>query len=105
MKRIFLTLLFIGLCAVAAFSQTTEEQLATANQRLVKTLDNLEKAESLIKTLESEIEARKRLEATNNEIIKAKDNVIEEQKKLIEIYKSQSQRKIQFLWGLVKIRF
>lgn len=82
-----------------------EAELAAANQRLVKTLDTLEKAESLIKTLESEIEARKRLETTNNEIIKAKDNVIEEQKKLIAILEKQSQRKLKILWGVISVRF
>jgi len=82
-----------------------EEDLRVSQQRLAKTLDNLEKAESLIKTLESEMEARKRLESVNNQIIAAKDAQIVEQKKLIEILEKQSQRKIQFFWGVVKIRF
>lgn len=82
-----------------------EEDLRISQQRLAKTLDNLEKAESLIATLNSEIEARKRLETTNNQIIAAKDNVIEEQKKLISILEKQSQRKLKVLWGLISVRF
>lgn len=82
-----------------------ETDLQISQQRLAKTLDNLEKAESLIKALESEIEARKRLETTNNQIIEAKDSVIEEQKKLIAILEKQSQRKLKILWGIISVRF
>jgi hypothetical protein len=82
-----------------------ETDLATANQRLVKTLDALEKAESLVKILENEIEARKRLETVNNDIIKAKDSQLAEQKKLIEILEKQSQRKLKILWGIISVRF
>lgn len=82
-----------------------ESDLQTANQRLLKTLDALEKAESLIKMLESEIEARKRLETINNQIIAAKDSQISEQKKLIEILEKQSGRKLKILWGIISVRF
>jgi parvulin-like peptidyl-prolyl isomerase len=75
------------------------------NQRLLKVLDALEKAESLIQVLENEIEARKRLETINNQIIEAKDTQIAEQKKLIAILEKQSQRKLSILWGIVKVRF
>jgi len=75
------------------------------DQRLVKTLDALEKAERLIASLDAEIAARKRLDAVNEEILAAKNAVIAEQTKLIEIYKKQSGRKISFLFGLIKVRY
>jgi hypothetical protein len=105
MKRVYLSILFIAVFSVCAYSQTAEEQLQVANARLVKTLDNLEAAERLIKTLETEIEARKRLETTNSQIIAAKDSVIEEQKKLIAILEKQSQRKLKIFWGIISVRF
>jgi hypothetical protein len=49
MKRVYLSILFIAVFSVCAYSQTAEEQLQVANARLVKTLDNLEAAERLIK--------------------------------------------------------
>lgn len=61
MKKLFLALLFISLCAVAMMSQTPEE---VANSRLVKTLDALEKAEAALKTKDGEIEALKKLVKT-----------------------------------------
>lgn len=94
-----------GANAIRTPSATDDDALAIANQRLAKTLDALEKAERLIKTLEAEIEARKRLDQVNEEIIEAKNGMILEQAKLIEIYKKQSGRKVSFLFGLVKIRY
>ena len=83
----------------------TDDELAIANQRLAKALDALEKAERLIAALEAEILARKRLDATNEEILTAKNAVIAEQAKMIELLKKQTGRKISFLFGVIKIRY
>lgn len=64
MKNLFLTILFIALMSFAAFSQTVEEQLQVSQQRLVKTLDNLDKAETALKSKDGEIEALKKLNKT-----------------------------------------
>ncbi len=87
------------------------ERLATlatddlCEQRLLKALDALDKAERLVTALEAENAALRRLNAVNEQILTAKETVISEQIKLIEIYKKQSGRKISFLFGLVKIRY
>ncbi|MBK8150849.1 MAG: hypothetical protein IPK58_22260 [Acidobacteria bacterium] len=82
-----------------------DDELAIANQRLAKALDALDKAERVITALEAENAALRRLSAVNEQILTAKETVISEQIKLIEIYKKQSGRKISFLFGLVKIRY
>ena len=74
-------------------------------QRLLKALDALEKAERLVTALEAENAALRRLNAVNEQILTAKEAVIAEQVKLIEIYKKQSGRKISFLFGLIKVRY
>ncbi len=75
------------------------------DNRLAKTLDALEKAEGVIKSLQAEAEARRRLDAVNDEIITAKDAVIIEQKKLIVILQKQSKRKISILFGIIKVSY
>ncbi len=82
-----------------------DDELAIANQRLAKALDALEKAERVITALEAENAALRRLNAVNEQILVAKETVISEQIKLIEIYKKQSGRKISFLFGLIKVRY
>lgn len=86
-------------------TSATDDELAIANQRLAKALDALEKAERLIAALDAEILARKRLDATNEEILTAKNAVIAEQAKMIELLKKQTGRKVSFLFGLVKVRY
>lgn len=67
----------------AAISPTTvvvnddcEAKLATALQRLDKTLDAYEKAVKALSFAQSEIEARKTLDALKDELLKAKDQYI-----------------------------
>ena len=86
-------------------TSATDDELAIANQRLAKALDALEKAERLIAALDAEILARKRLDATNEEILTAKNAVIAEQAKMIELLIKQTGRKVSFLFGLVKVRY
>ena len=74
-------------------------------QRLLKTLDALEKTERLVSALEAENAAIRRLNAVNEQILTAKETIIGEQVKLIEIYRKQSGRKISFFFGLVKVRY
>lgn len=75
------------------------------DQRLLKTLDALDKAERVIAALEAEIAARKRLDAVNEEILAAKDAVIAEQAKMIGLLKKQTGRKVSLFFGLVKVRY
>ena len=82
-----------------------EEELKVSQQRLVKTLDALDKAELLIASLKQENEALTRLNAINGQIQTAQAKTIEAQKAEIEIYKAKSQRKISLLWGIIKIRY
>jgi hypothetical protein len=82
-----------------------EEELKTANSRLLKTLDALAAAESAVKALHTEIEARKRLDLVNEELLKRKDDIISQQEKLIKILEKETGRKISILFGLIKIRF
>lgn len=74
-------------------------------QRLLKTLDALDKAERVIAALEAEIAARKRLDAVNEEILAAKTAVIAEQAKMIDLLRKQTGRKVSLFFGLVKIRY
>lgn len=55
------------------------------NEQLLKTLDALDKAEKAILFLQMEIDARKRLDAINAELLKVKDLIIAEQQKLITL--------------------
>lgn len=96
-------------------SQTTQPVVITAQrtdalddvceQRLAKTLDALEKTQALVKALEAQIATLNRLNQVNAELLTAKDGIINDQAKLIEIYKKQTGRKISFLFGLVKVRY
>ena len=100
---LFLTL---GSYGQSTLPSAVEKQTSDlCEQRLLKALDALEKAERLVTALEAENAALRRLNAVNEQILVAKETVISEQIKLIEIYKKQSGRKISFLFGLVKIRY
>lgn len=90
-----------GASEIPASSATDD----VCDQRLVKTLDALDKAERVIAALEAEIAARKRLDGVNAEILAAKNAVIAEQEKLIGLLKKQTGRKVSLFFGLVKIRY
>ena len=90
---------------IALNTVALDDELAIANRRLAKALDALEKAERVITALEAENAVLRRLNAVNEQILTAKETVIGEQVKLIEIYKKQSGRKISFLFGLIKVRY
>ena len=117
-----LSILIVLFCATPTLSQETPKTdsvnasrtiQAAANgdgetvcdRRLLKTLDALEAAESVAASLKSEIESLRRLAAVNDEIIKAKETVIAEQKKLIEILEKKSRRRISFFFGMVKVSY
>lgn len=86
-------------------STDCEQDLATANQRLLKTLDALEQAEKSLTALQSEIAAREKLSMIDAELLKKKDEIISNQEKLIKILEKQTGRKISFLFGLIKVRY
>lgn len=81
-----------------------DDALKVANQRLAKTLDALEQAETVINTLQKELSTRKNLDAVNESLITKKDKIIEGQQKLIEVYEKQKGLTVSFLFGLIKIR-
>lgn len=74
------------------------DNLRIAEQRLLKTLDALDQAKQLILFKDQEIEARKRVDAVNNELLKIKDLIISEQSKLIDVL----QKKKNSAWGKIK---
>lgn len=59
----------------------------------------------MIAALEAEIAARKRLDAVNEEILAAKNAVIAEQSKMIDLLRKQAGRKVTLFFGLVKVRY
>lgn len=81
------------------------QKLDLATRQINKLLDVTEAQEKAINALKEEIAARERLSAVDAEIIKRKDNVIEQQQKLIGILEKESRRKISFFFGLVKITY
>lgn len=87
--------------------QTTdcESELKTANQRLLKTLDALERSEKVIEAQKAEIAALKSLNQLNDEILAKKEQIIADQNKLIEKLEKQTRPEFKVFWGLVKIRF
>ena len=64
-------------------------QLETATQRLLKTLDALEKAEALVGFKDAEIAAKDRLIALQKEFVAVKDQIIAAQGELIQFYQKQ----------------
>lgn len=111
MNKILLTIIFLfafALTGAAQNCQTVEEcnqKLDLATRQINKLLDVTEAQEKAIAALKEEIAARERLSAVDAEIIKRKDNVIEQQQKLIGILEAESRRKISFFFGLVKITY
>lgn len=69
-------------------------------QRLLKALDALEKAEKALGAAMSEIDARKKLDALKDQWIAVKDLIIQEQDKLIKLL--QSQKKSNSVWSRIK---
>jgi hypothetical protein len=110
-----LAMLLIVLCGPAVISSTAQTRpegsapdsrtIQVANERLAKTLDALEKADDLNKSLQNLIDKQTQLLALNDEIIKKKDLVISDQAKLIAILEKQNKRQLRFLWGVISIRF
>lgn len=91
--------------AIAPVSRTTQAADDVCLQRLDKTLDALENAEALIAAKDAQIKAKNDLLATKDAIIAQRIEIQANTEKLLEIYKAKSQRKISFLFGLVKIRY
>ncbi len=75
-----------------------EDSLKVAESRLLKVLDALDKAEQLLVFKDREIEARKRVDAVNNELLAIKDLIIAEQSKLINVL----QKNKNSTWGKIK---
>ena len=69
-------------------------------QRLLKALDALEKAEKALGAARSEIDARKKLDSLKDQWIAVKDLIIQEQDKLIKLL--QSQKKGNSIWSRIK---
>lgn len=82
-----------------------ETELSEANQRLLKTLDALEKAERAISALQAELKARESLDKINDDLLIKKDEIIKNQADLIKILEKQSGRKLSIFFGLIKVRY
>lgn len=65
------------------------DKLEIATQRLLKTLDALEKAEALVGFKDAEIAAKDRLIALQKEFVAVKDQIIAAQADLIKFYQAQ----------------
>jgi len=65
------------------------DQLEIATQRLLKTLDALEKAEALVGFKDQEIAAKDRLIELQKEFVAIKDQMIAAQGELIKFYQAQ----------------
>lgn len=65
------------------------DQLEIATQRLLKTLDALEKAEALVGFKDQEIAAKDKLIALQKEFVAVKDQIIAAQGELIKFYQAQ----------------
>lgn len=74
------------------------------NQRLAKTLDALEAAESAVKTMQATIEAQRKLTEINEMLIAKKDEIIKNQAELLKIYEKEKGVTVSFFFGLLKIR-
>lgn len=83
---------------------TTQAADDVCNQRLAKTLDALDAAESTIKTLQVVIEAQNKLAEINDRLVVKKDEIIKSQNDLIKTYDKEKGITISFFFGLLKIR-
>lgn len=96
----------ISSAAVFAPIQAARNGESTTNaddvceQRLLKVLDALEKAEKTIGFFQLERESRQRLDAANAELLKIKDLIIAEQTKLIELLRNE--KKGSKVWRVLK---
>lgn len=69
------------------------DECAECNRRLEKVLTDLEAAESVIAAQRAELEARSRLEAINNELLRKKDEIIAGQEKYITLLEKRPPKK------------
>ncbi len=83
---------------------TTRPADDVCNQRLAKTLDALDAAESTIKTLQVAIETQNKLAEINDRLVAKKDEIIKSQNDLIKTYDKEKGITISLFFGLLKIR-
>ena len=81
-----------------AASDSCEDQLKVALERLDKTLDAYEKATKALGFAQDEISARKQLDVLKDQVLAVKDLIIAEQDKLIK----RLMKNDNSLWGRVK---
>ena len=86
--------------------QTTQaapsgDDCTIANQRLVKTLDALDKSENEKKTLEVENLVLKRLEVINASFLAAKDQMLKSKDGELTVLRNLKCSKTSFLFGLI----
>lgn len=106
MKKILFTgvLVLFFVFSISAQSVDIKKELEVSQLRLTKALDALEKAESLISSLQTENAKRKEINDLNDSIITKKDEVIKNQQRLIETLEKQKGTELSFFFGLIKFR-
>jgi uncharacterized coiled-coil protein SlyX len=116
-KLLVISTLFCAATAINTKAQTPDDASAkdsrkiqpvardeACNQRLAKTLDALDAAETAIKTLQAALQAQKKLAEINDAVVAKKDEIIKSQNDLIKIYEKEKGITVSIFFGLVKIR-
>lgn len=102
--KTFLILIFALILCGTINAQKVEIEQETAN-RCAKCFAESEAKDLLISAQAAQITAQKELLITKDLIISQQKELLAQSEKLVEIYKSKSQRKISFLFGLIKVRY
>ncbi len=87
----------------ATTDANSTDELTLYKQRVVKLLEALESSEKVVVALQSQNEAQRTLNATNDALIAKQKEIIENQQKLITMYEKRPRMKVKFLFGLISI--
>lgn len=83
---------------------TTTRTIASAESDLRDCTQMLDQSIAEVRALKAKVAAVEQLAAVRSEIIDRKDQVISEQKKLIDQYEKRKGTTLSFLFGLIKFR-
>jgi Skp family chaperone for outer membrane proteins len=107
-KALSLAILTLALAFTASAQADDDEPVCvsrTTAQRCMQAFNEVQASRQAIEALKAELQAQKNLNAINEKIIEAKDAIIADQQKLVEILKKQSRRKVSIAFGLIKIYY
>jgi hypothetical protein len=102
--KIILSIAFIFLFAFAVSAQKVEVSQEFIN-RATQAFDEVVALRAVVDAQKQQIEAQKKLDAINAEIIRKHEEKDAENAKLIALLEKKSRRKISIFFGLVSIRF